>query len=289
MISSELAARLTRLSADRVPYVLATVVGAHRPTSVRRGDRAVVLGDGTIDGFVGGICAEASVRLHSLRALETGEPLLLRLVPGDAAAGEGAVEGAVIEHNPCLSGGTLEIFLEPCLPAPRVVVIGDAPIARAVERVATAAGYDVVRGGADEVGASRGDAAMIVASHGASEERAISEALAAGVPYVALVASAVRGCAVRAALDVPDELRSLLRTPAGLAIGARTPGEIAVAILAELVATQHAQPGPASVREAVDPVCGMTVAVTAETPRIGEAFFCSEHCREAYAAEHVAR
>jgi xanthine dehydrogenase accessory factor len=231
--------------------------------------------------------------LHSLRALETGEPLLLRLVPDDAAAGEGVSDGAVIEHNPCLSGGTLEIFLEPCLPAPRVVVLGDAPIAQAVDRVATAAGFDVVRGRAGEVGAARGDAAVIVASHGASEEQAISEALACGVPYVALVASAVRGAAVRDALDAPEELRCLLRTPAGLSIGARTPGEIAVAIMAELVAAQHAQPGPADdavaavAREAVDPVCGMTVAVTSETPRAGEAFFCSEHCRDAYAAEHV--
>jgi xanthine dehydrogenase accessory factor len=261
MISPELAARVARLSEDRVPYVLATVVGAHRPTSVGPGDRAVVLGDGAIEGFVGGVCAEASVRLHALRALETGEPLLLRLVPDDGSAGAGVVEGAVVEHNPCLSGGTLEIFLEPCVPAPRVVVVGDAPIARAVERVAAAAGYAAVRGRAGEVGAAGGDAAVVIASHGASEEQVIAEALALGVPYVALVASATRGAAVRAALDVPDELRSLLRTPAGLAIGARTPGEIAVAIMAEVVASQRAQPEPAAadgaaaVRVPVDHSC----------------------------------
>jgi xanthine dehydrogenase accessory factor len=102
---------------------------------------------------------------------------------------------------------------------------------------------------------------VVVASHGAGEEQVIAEALANGVPYVALVASAVRGGAVRAALDVPEELRPLLRTPAGLAIGARTPGEIAVSILAELVTSQRAQPGPAAatvaavVREAVDHGC----------------------------------
>jgi xanthine dehydrogenase accessory factor len=250
MISPELASRVARLDSAREPYVVATVVGAHRPTSVRPGDRALVLGDGTIEGFVGGVCAESSVRLHALRALETGEPLLLRLVPDDALAGSGVVEGAVVEHNPCLSGGTLEIFLEPCLPAPRVVVVGDAPIARAVEKVAKAAGYDVVRGRAAEVGAARGDAAVVVASHGAGEEQVIAEALATGVPYVALVASAVRGAAVRAALDVSSELRAQLHTPAGLEIGARTPGEIAIAILAELVAAQHAQP-PAPTAAAV--------------------------------------
>jgi xanthine dehydrogenase accessory factor len=266
MISSELAARAARLDSARVPYVLATVVGAHRPTSVQPGDRALVLGDGTIEGFVGGLCAESSVRLHALRALETGEPFLLRLVPDDAPAA-GVVEGAVVEHNPCLSGGSLEIFLEPCLPALRVVVIGDSPIARAVEKVATAAGYDVdgvpthPTHRTDEVGAASGAAAVVVASHGAGEEQVIAEALANGVPYVALVASAVRGEEVRAALDVPEELRSLLRTPAGLAIGARTPGEIAISILAELVGSQRAQPEPATAagaavaREAVDHGC----------------------------------
>jgi xanthine dehydrogenase accessory factor len=257
MIPREVADQAARLDAARVPYVLATVVGVRRPTSVRQGDRALVLGDGTIEGFVGGVCASASVRLHALRALETGEPLLLRLVPDDAAPEDGVVEGAVIEHNPCLSGGMLEIFLEPCVPPPRVVVIGDAPIARAVQDVAAAAGYSVARGRAGEVGAARGDAAVIVASHGASEEEAISEALARGVPYVALVASAVRGEAVRASLDVPDELRSQLHTPAGLSIGARTPGEIAIAILAELVAARHAQPAPAlaATREALAHPC----------------------------------
>jgi xanthine dehydrogenase accessory factor len=245
MISRDLAERAARLSGERVPYVLATVVGAVRPTSVRAGDRALVLGDGTIEGFVGGVCASSSVRLHALRALETGEPLLLRLVPGDAASSGSVLEGALVEHNPCLSGGTLEIFLEPCLPAPRVVVVGDAPIARALERVAGAAGYDVIRGPGGEVGAARGDAAVIVASHGAGEDKVISEALARGVPYVALVASAARGAAVREGLDVPDELRAQLRTPAGLSIGARTPGEIAISILAELVAAQHAQPAGA--------------------------------------------
>jgi xanthine dehydrogenase accessory factor len=296
MISPDIASRSARLDAERVPYVLATVVGAHRPTSVRQGDRALVLGDGTIEGFVGGTCAESSVRLHALRALETGDPLLLRLVP-DEGASSGVLEGAVVEHNPCLSGGTLEIFLEPCLPALRVVVVGDAPVARAVASVATAAGYDVAQAPPSEVSIATGDGAVIVATHGAGEEEVLSEALSRGVPYVALVASARRGAAVRAALDVPEELRELLHTPAGLNIGARVPGEIAISILAELVACQHAQPGSAAAgasahtveREAVDPVCGMTVAVSDATPRVGDAFFCSERCRVLYAEQHAVR
>src|SRR5437588_8346467 len=194
MITGELAGRAAQLSARRVPYVVATVVRARRPTSVRPGDAALITGDGTIDGFVGGVCAESSVRLYALRALETGEPLLLRLVPGDGPGDGGtepddSLEGAVIEHNPCLSGGSLEIFLEPQLPAARAVIVGSSPIAHAVERVAAAAGYDAARLAADEAHPSGGDAAVIVASHGAGEERLLAEALEAGVPYVALVPS----------------------------------------------------------------------------------------------------
>src|SRR3954467_7120658 len=131
MIAAALSRRADALRTARTPFVVATVVRAHRPPRAHTGDARVVLGDGTIEGFVGGVCAEESVRLHALRALETGEPLLLRLVPG---AGEDAAaeEGAVVSHNPCLSGGALEIFLDPSLPAPRVAVVGDAPVAQAL-------------------------------------------------------------------------------------------------------------------------------------------------------------
>src|SRR4051794_27828021 len=159
MITGDLAERMERLRAERVPFVTATVVRAARPTSVRPGDSALVLGDGTIAGFVGGVCAQESVRLHAARALETGEAVLLRLLPGTGP--EAAVDdGVVVAHNPCLSGGSLEIFLEPQLAAPRIVVAGDTPIARALEQVARAAGYDVLRG-AD---VTPRDAALVVAA-----------------------------------------------------------------------------------------------------------------------------
>jgi len=292
MIKGELAEHVARLVEDRTPFVIATVVGARRPTSVRPGDSAIVLADGTIVGFVGGLCAESSVRLYSLRALETGEPLLLRLVPGDGGTEtEDAVEGAVVEHNPCLSGGSLEIFLEPQVPAARVVILGSSPIAIAVEKLAGAAGYDAIRPAVDEAHPMSGDAAVIVASHGSEEERVLSQALAAGVPYVALVASVTRGNAVRAEIDVPDELRAQLHTPAGLAIGARTPEEIALSILAELVAERHAHPDRTAVASSVDPVCGMEVAATSAAPFLdvdGErVFFCGDGCRETYANQHA--
>jgi xanthine dehydrogenase accessory factor len=298
MIKDKLAEKVDRLRTERAPFVLATVVRARRPTSVTPGDTAIVLADGTIDGFVGGVCAESSVRLYSLRALETGEPLLLHLVPGNGQGGPtDEIEGAIVEHNPCLSGGTLEIFLEPHLPAPRVIVIGASPIAEALERVAAAAGYDPVRAETGEAADIDEAAAVIVASHGNAEEQVLEAALRAGVPYVALVASPKRGAAVREELGAPDELLVQLHTPAGLDIGARTPGEIAISILAEIVAEQHADPAPGrpqvSTTEtvAIDPICGMKVAVAESSLHLEvdgmRVYFCGEHCRRTYSEQHA--
>jgi xanthine dehydrogenase accessory factor len=317
MLRGELADRAQRLVDQRMPFVLATVVRARRPASVRPGYCAVVLADGTIEGFVGGACAESSVRLYSLRALETGEPVLLRLVPGDhddAAGGlpqtADSVGEAVVERNPCLSGGALEIFLEPHVPSARMLIVGSSPIATALERVAVAAGHDVARTAEDGAHPSSEDSAVIVASHGSDEERVLAEALTAGVPYVALVASGVRGAALRSELDVPDPLRMQLHTPAGLDIGARTPEEIAISILAEVVAERHTHPVTAAAAlsahpmaadaasssratVAIDPICGMEVAVTAASLALevdGERmYFCGEHCRQKYAHRHAAR
>jgi xanthine dehydrogenase accessory factor len=241
VIAERLANRAAALEAARIPYVQAVVVRAARPASVQVGATALVLSDGTIEGFVGGHCAEPSVRLHALRALETGEALLLRIEPG--AADEAASDGAVTVHNPCISGGALEIFLEPRLPKPRLRVIGDTPIATALAELGRGLGYDIAAGG----DTTADDDALVVASHGSDEEQALSAALEAGVPYVGLVASRKRGAAVLAALDSPHEDR--VHTPAGLDIGARTPEEIALSILAEMVATRRrpVAPPPAAV------------------------------------------
>jgi xanthine dehydrogenase accessory factor len=280
MIKGELAHRFDSLVAERVPFVLATVVRTAKPTSVRPGDAALVLADGSIEGFVGGTCAQASVRLHAARALETGEPVLLRLLPGD---GDGAEEdGVLVVHNPCLSGGSLEIFLDPQMPVLRIVVVGDTPIARALTAVARAAGYDVSDGGP-----LPSDAGVIVASHGAGEEDALTRALDAGVGYVGLVASRKRGAAVLESLDVPDALRAQVHTPAGLDIGARTPADIAISIVAEIV-SQRTAVLPVKAAVAVDPVCGMEVAIGDETIHLdagGErVYFCCDGCRSTYAA-----
>ena len=156
MIAERLADRAAALEAERIPYVQAVVVRAARPASVQVGATALVHRDGSIEGFVGGHCAEPSVRLHALRVLETGEALLLRIEPGPGD--QDAIDGAVTVHNPCISGGALEIFLEPHLPKPRLRVVGDTPIATALAELGRSAGFHV----GDDAAAD--DAAVVVAS-----------------------------------------------------------------------------------------------------------------------------
>src|SRR5689334_6800973 len=157
--------RVDRLRSDRTPFVLATVVRAERPTSAKAGDRALVLADGTLEGFVGGTCAESTVRLQGLRLLDSGNSLLLRITP-DADTAPSTMEGLVTVGNPCLSGGTLEIFLEAMLPATLVYVFGAAPVARALAAVGTAMGYDMRAGTSPSEAIPADAAAVLVASHG---------------------------------------------------------------------------------------------------------------------------
>ena len=300
MLRQDLSRRCQELRAARVPFVYARVVLADHPTSAKPGDEAIVLADGTVEGFVGGACAESTVRDQSLSLLQTGDTLVLRISPGP----EPDQAGRRVVHNPCLSGGTIEVFLEASRPPPLVVVVGEAPIARALMDLGAHLGYDLH--GFDGTVPSD-TAAMIVASHGRGEERALSAALEAGVPYVGLVASSKRGAAVVAGLPVADDLKRKVHTPAGLDIGARTAPEVALSILAGVVASQ---PGPATAGGAThvasapaghlgvdapegaarttDPVCGMTVMAGVDgwhAEHGGRQFwFCGRGCRDAFAS-----
>jgi xanthine dehydrogenase accessory factor len=300
---NEVSRRAVELRGARVPYVHARVVLAERPTSAHPGDEALVLGDGTLDGFVGGTCAESTVRSHSLALLDSGESELLRISP-DPVADAPQLPGRVVVHNPCLSGGTLEIFLEPVLPAPLVLVHGSTPIAAALLRLGEALGYEMrALGGADEVVADA--SAVLVASHGRDEEEVLTAALRAGVPYIGLVASRKRGAAVLASLDPdgtggplpPDRISS----PAGLDLGARSPEEVALSILAEVVASRPRPAGrPVASGEestpatAVDPVCGMSVAAVDSSLHLDvpssdggstRYWFCGSGCLRVFAAD----
>ena len=301
-----LEARAAALRDQRVPFVLARVVRAEKPTSAKPGDQAIVFGDGTIEGFVGGTCAESTVRAQSLRLLDSGEPLLLRITPEPEAEPPGG-QGVLSVHNPCLSGGTVEIFLEPELPAPLLRVHGATPIAAALAGLAERMGYQVVGDDDQTQPVPAGAAAVVVASHGRDEEEALVAALTAGASYVGLVASRKRGEAVVASLDVDEALRARVHTPCGLDIGARTPDEVALSILAEIVAERRRPSGrtvpdegstaepleaAAEPETALDPVCGMTVAAVDASLHLdhdgARYWFCGSGCLRAFGADPAA-
>lgn len=301
MMSAALSRRAEELARRGETFVSATVVRAQRPTSAEAGNAAIVLADGTIEGFVGGECAEHSVRVYALKAIESGEPLLLRILPfgegePDPAHPEVAREpGAVTVENPCLSGGAIEVFLEPVVPAPRVFVEGDLPISHALVRMGAELGLDMLAVAGGDFAPRPGDLALVVAGHGRDELPALRLGLEAGLPYVGLVASRKRGHGVLGELrgdGVAQALLDRIDTPAGLDIGSRTAPEIALSILARIVEVRRREAtAPVQPIKAVDPVCGMEVVVTADTPSAvhdGETFyFCREGCRTAFEQQHA--
>lgn len=266
-----------------------------------------------MEGFVGGVCAQNSVRLYSLKAIERGEPLLLRILPdGPVSAKNGANvdeghevahdEGSVTVQNPCLSGGAIEVFLEPYLPPPRVIVAGDTPIAAALLRLGPDLGLDAVDSRGGDSGAvmpSSDDLALVVAAHGRDELAILRAALEAEVQYVGLVASRKRGAGVLDQLrddGVSEELLARIDTPAGLDIGARTPSEVALSILASIIEVRRRESTAprswaAAPPTAVDPICGMTVVVSADALSAQYAgdthYFCGEGCLRAFERQHA--
>jgi xanthine dehydrogenase accessory factor len=323
MITGPLSSRAQELTAQGAAFVTATVVRVEHPTSARPGNVALVHEDGSIEGFVGGVCAQNSVRLYSLKAIERGEPLLLRILPdGPGERGNAANvdpesqpptpttgyeiahdEGSVTVQNPCLSGGAIEVFLEPFLPAPRMIVAGDTPIAAALLRLGPEVGLEAIDSRGSDSGApvpSSDDLALVVAAHGRDERAILRAALEAGVSYVGLVASRKRGAAVLDALrdeGVAEELLERIDTPAGLDIGARSPAEIALSILASIVEVRRrASTAPrswaAAPPTAIDPICGMTVLVGADALSAEHGgqthYFCGEGCKQAFERQHAA-
>jgi len=233
---------------------------------------------------VGGACSEPAVVRESLRALAEGTTRLLRICPPGSAEGG---EGVVVAESACASEGTVEVLIEPQLPNPLLAVVGDSPAAVTLRELAAAIGWTVT----SDLGA--GAEAVVVATMGRGDAEALDAALATPAGYVGLVASAKRAGGELAALrerGLDEETLARVRSPAGLDLGPLTQPEIAVAVLAELVAWRHARPvvGELPV-ESVDPVCGMTVAVGPDTPSAEHGgatyWFCCPGCRGRFARE----
>ncbi len=285
----DLLALAASLSARGERFALVTVVRREPPNSARVGDSALVTESGDYHGWAGGGCTRETVLRESLRAMADGEPRLLSLSP-DARAAPRA--GMVVLPMACDSGGSVEIYVEPVLPVPRLVLFGSTPAARALARIGEAMGYRV-EGGSE---ASIEGAHVLVATMGDDDVEVLESVLAREPAYVGVIASRKRFEQVRETLlghGVPRAALERVAAPAGLDIGARTPEEIALSVMAQIVERRRrAMPPHATAEnipaEAVDPICGMTVAVagarhTAQVKGVAY-YFCCAGCRTKFLA-----
>ncbi len=254
----------TRKSAGE-PFALATVVRTVAATAAKAGAKAVILPDGTIsEGWIGGGCARAAVIKAAKHALTDGQSRLVSVQPPDLLADRGVEageeqEGVRFAKNMCPSQGTMDIFVEPVLPRAQVVICGSSPVAVAVADLAKRTGFAVticapaaeqpafgdadrrIEGYALPVDQA-GSRYVVVSTQGRGDEAALLAALAVDVDYVAFVGSRKKAEALKATLakrGVPAERLAKLKAPAGLDLGAITPDEIAISILAEIVAVRR--------------------------------------------------
>jgi xanthine dehydrogenase accessory factor len=320
MMFDDLLEQATGLKARGEPFALATVVACKPPTSAKPGAKAIVTADGTFVGWVGGSCAQPVVTAEALKALQEGKPRLVRLTPDPAKDPAGPWQHVYDVVMSCQSEGSLEIYIEPHLPRPQLVLIGRSPMAHALAHLGRFMGFavtvsdpeatreafpdaDAVVPALDELpGLMAPGAIVVVATMGHYDEEALGAALSGPAGYVALIASEKRGRAVLEYLrstGVPDDTLGRVRCPAGLPIGAVQPEEIALSIMAEIVQIRAHQvprppegarpPAAEQSLSAVDPVCGMTVIPSEArytAVRDGTRFyFCCLRCKETFERE----
>jgi xanthine dehydrogenase accessory factor len=294
-------ANLLQLAADLArreePFVLAIVVRRQPASSSQAGDMALITAAGAFHGWLGGSCTQPTVVREAQRALADGQPRLVALAPDPETERR---PGVAVFPMTCHSGGTVEIYLEPVVPGPRLVVFGVSPTARALVQLGKAMGYTVavvdpeiseagpeLFSGADQILADAGPLAgplapsasprfVVVATMGERDEEAIRAALALQPAYLGVVASRKRFAQIRETLEaggVTAASLDAIHSPAGLKIGAQRPEEIALSVLAQIVEQRHAAEKtaapdatllplpPLPATDALDPVCGMTVTI----------------------------
>lgn len=296
------------------PFAIATVVRVEKPISAKSGDKAIITADGALDGWVGGGCAQDTVVREAKKAIREAQPRLLRLVGMGAVAekSEGVLEFPIT----CHSGGTMDVYLEPVLPKPQLILLGNSPVAQTLAKLAQVLEFEVnvldpnatreQFPNADHLATEldlksitvRPLSFVIVSTQGHDDEYALEAAVHSNASYIACVASkkkfGVRADYLRDR-GVPEELVARIQAPAGLDIGALTPDEIAVSIMAEMIQFRRQNFAPKLqeeaqavaaveelVAEAIDPVCGMSVEI-ANARYISEYnntkyYFCARSC-----------
>lgn len=272
------------------PFVLATVVAYKSPQSAKPGSRAIIRNDGSISGWVGGGCVQPIVLREAQEALQTGQPKLLSISPD---AKDDDWKGVKSYRMTCEGGGSLEIYLEPFLPKPELLIIGDSPVAQTVAHLGELLDFKVIT----DPSLVNESTYVVIATMGNGDEEGLMSVLGSKPKYFGLVASEKKAKAlfeyVRE-VGTTDEQIALIKCPAGLEIGAQTMSEIALSVIAEIVQIRRQQTArvePSS--DAIDPVCGMTVDTRTAKYRSevdGKTiYFCCLRCKETFDRPQLAQ
>jgi xanthine dehydrogenase accessory factor len=291
-------------------FAIATVVRYEAPISGKPGDKAIIFADGEVWGWVGGGCARPAVVKEALKALQDGRPRLVHISPTSTE------EAGIVAYNmSCHSGGALDVYIEPVLPKPHILIMGRSPVGQTLAKLAKVINYTVSVAAPEANQESYPDVDrvqaglelkalkvsphtfIVVSTQGECDEEALENALRTEATYVAFVASKVKAAKVLEYLGergVSAERLKQVKAPAGMDIGAGSPEEIAVSILAQIVQLKRSQASnrekpailPTEQQEAKDPICGMTVnAGTAKhkSQYDGKAFyFCCAGCKQKF-------
>lgn len=306
------------LTKNKEPYAIAFVVNRQLPSSGKPGDKAVIEKDGTLTGWIGGGCTRGIVLKEASAALKDGKPRVVRISP----EGPGELRPGVVDYNmTCHSGGSVELYIEPVLPRPHLLILGKSHVAMALSRLGKAMDYPVtvVARGADKAAfPDAGQVAdtatvdpawlspgtfIVVCTQGENDEDALQQALESGLPYVSFVASRNKANAVFQVLrqrGLTFGQLKRVKTPAGLDINAKLPEEVAISILAEVIAflrsEEEPRAAPAGRAEAeendkifINPVCNVPVEkATARHILEYEGmnyYFCCDGCKVAFEKE----
>jgi xanthine dehydrogenase accessory factor len=313
-MNSRVLQRAHELMMQGVPFALATVVRRERPTSGQPGDKAIITLEGEFVGWVGGSCAQPTVLQEAQKALVDGEPRLVVLTPNLEAE---VREGVELYRMTCYSGGTMEIYIEPYLPEPQLLICGASPAAEALVKIGKAVGFQVFLIDPSATAEHFPDAEVIlpqieagkfpvtreryaaVATMGNWDEEAIKEVLSLSPDYLGLVASKKRFQEIVSRLSsegVSREKLALVTCPAGLEISARTLPEVALSIVAEIVSLRRRRAEKGAVPDspaqvalpamAEDPVCHMTVDPQTARYRVDFEgviyYFCNASCKTSF-------
>ena len=249
---SEFLSEVQQLLQAKEPFAMAMVINREHPSSGKPGDKAVIKPDGQVIGWIGGGCTRGIVVKEALEAIKTNKPRVVRIQP------EGSLEsksGVVDYKMTCHSGGTVELYVEPVLPNPHIVILGKSHVAMAIGKIAPSMGYtvtvmapnaektafpvvDKLHTGPMDLGLLQANSFIVVCTQGENDEDALEFALNSGVNYVSFVASRRKANAVFTHLRERgitfDQLKKI-KTPAGLDINAKLPEEVAISILAEII------------------------------------------------------